>query len=414
MDAQKNAVVVIGPAWHSCGSYEVFKWQIRAFRDLGRQTYFLAVSPSMRYSSCWSDFWRNYYDMTNDLGVDHRGHASRARYLPFDLGFWRELIPTYTRSYAYWRATVARLAKTPLNLQAFLQQHGTVDIVCNHYFNMPLATRIRQKYPGSHIVLETHDIQSRHYSDQKLIHPFRRKVDEHETLLADEIALAGDADILVHLNIAEGEFFSRRLPRTRHEILFPAAQRMHDRIKPNDSGMEAFDFLIVASSNYGNYKSVRWFLENVWSEELAARYTLKIVGKVDLEFTSRNDPIYDRFGSAFQGRVDKLDSYYAATGLVLIPMIEGHGISIKTIEAMAFGKPIVSTSLGFRGFSEILDMSAVNSPADTPQEFLSAMLRYARAGYPRSDARLIQLYENHFSPEAYRERYRAILNGLEK
>ena len=41
---------------------------------------------------------------------------------------------------------------------------------------------------------------------------------------------------------------------------------------------------------------------------------------------------------------------YEATDVVLIPLRQGLGASIKTIEAMAAGKPVIGTAFGFRGF----------------------------------------------------------------
>jgi len=37
--------------------------------------------------------------------------------------------------------------------------------------------------------------------------------------------------------------------------------------------------------------------------------------------------------------------------LALVPLTAGTGISRKTLDALAFGKPILATSVGFRGLS---------------------------------------------------------------
>jgi glycosyltransferase involved in cell wall biosynthesis/tetratricopeptide (TPR) repeat protein len=52
------------------------------------------------------------------------------------------------------------------------------------------------------------------------------------------------------------------------------------------------------------------------------------------------------------GSVDAvaLQLLYEATNVVLIPLQQGLGASIKTIEAMAVGKPVIGTALGFRGY----------------------------------------------------------------
>lgn len=52
------------------------------------------------------------------------------------------------------------------------------------------------------------------------------------------------------------------------------------------------------------------------------------------------------------GKVDApvLRALYQIADIVLIPLQVGTGASVKTIEAMAWGKPILGTTLGFRGY----------------------------------------------------------------
>ena len=47
--------------------------------------------------------------------------------------------------------------------------------------------------------------------------------------------------------------------------------------------------------------------------------------------------------------VKDLKPLYAAAKLVILPILDGAGSAIKTIEAMAFAKPVVATSFAMRG-----------------------------------------------------------------
>lgn len=156
-------MIVISPAWHSCGSYEVFKRQLEMFWDLGRSTYFLAVGPSLKISCHSRAFWRHYYRMTKDARADERAHTARY-FLPFKhREFWREIMPALQRPLSYWRALPAKLAPLPQSIRRFAATHEIDAIVCNHYFNMPLAGKIKQLAPNAKIILETHDVQTRQY-----------------------------------------------------------------------------------------------------------------------------------------------------------------------------------------------------------------------------------------------------------
>ena len=54
-------------------------------------------------------------------------------------------------------------------------------------------------------------------------------------------------------------------------------------------------------------------------------------------------------------------------------MVSGTGISIKTIEALALGKPFVGTSKAYRGMPMDLIEQAGLRAYDTPREFADAI-----------------------------------------
>ncbi len=76
-------------------------------------------------------------------------------------------------------------------------------------------------------------------------------------------------------------------------------------------------------------------------------------GRHDVRFVIAGEvmaPVRDGTLTAL-GRVDEpvLDELHRMADVVLVPLTAGTGISRKTLEAMAFGKAIVATSVGFRG-----------------------------------------------------------------
>ena len=68
------------------------------------------------------------------------------------------------------------------------------------------------------------------------------------------------------------------------------------------------------------------------------------------------------------GYVDDVRSYIAGACVYVVPLRMGGGTRLKVLEAMAMGKPIVSTSLGCEGF-EGLESGKELSLADTPEDF---------------------------------------------
>jgi glycosyltransferase involved in cell wall biosynthesis len=73
------------------------------------------------------------------------------------------------------------------------------------------------------------------------------------------------------------------------------------------------------------------------------------------------------------GYVDDVRPYIAGACVYVIPLRIGGGTRLKVLEAMAIGKPIVSTSLGCEGFQGLVPGREL-SLADTPEEFAQQVI----------------------------------------
>jgi polysaccharide biosynthesis protein PslH len=67
------------------------------------------------------------------------------------------------------------------------------------------------------------------------------------------------------------------------------------------------------------------------------------------------------------GYIPCFDPYYEKTSIVVVPLLNGAGTRIKILEAMAFQRPVVSTSIGAEGL-EVTDGKDILI-ADEPTEF---------------------------------------------
>jgi glycosyltransferase involved in cell wall biosynthesis len=73
------------------------------------------------------------------------------------------------------------------------------------------------------------------------------------------------------------------------------------------------------------------------------------------------------------GYVDDVRPYIAGARVYVVPLRIGGGTRLKVLEAMAMGKPIVSTSLGCEGFQGLVPGREL-SLADTPEEFAQRVI----------------------------------------
>ena len=76
----------------------------------------------------------------------------------------------------------------------------------------------------------------------------------------------------------------------------------------------------------------------------------------------------ERVGVEVIGKVDDVRPYLAEALAVVVPLRSGGGTRLKILEAMALGRPVVSTSLGAEG----LDISPGENIliADKPKQFV--------------------------------------------
>jgi len=102
--------------------------------------------------------------------------------------------------------------------------------------------------------------------------------------------------------------------------------------------------LFVASlRSQFNRQGVEWFIENCWRTVLSEVPTasLVVVGAGSADLTGPR--------VIGLGAVPSLDPIYAEATCCIVPLLGGAGTRLKVPEAMAFGRPVVSTSIGVEG-----------------------------------------------------------------
>ena len=102
--------------------------------------------------------------------------------------------------------------------------------------------------------------------------------------------------------------------------------------------------------------------------------------------------IGDLPGVEVLGRVDDLASYYAQCSCAAIPLFSGSGTSLKAIEALAFGVPLIASKFGLRGLSFEHNNQAVI--AEDAVTFAGGIVRLASD--PEYATRLAQAGRQHF------------------
>jgi glycosyltransferase involved in cell wall biosynthesis len=187
-----------------------------------------------------------------------------------------------------------------------------------------------------------------------------------------------------------------------------AAKAAMEAIMEKAKSLPGIDLLFVSSGHEPNCRGLLWFLETVYAPHLAqAGVTLFVAGSIAW---ARNWP--DHPNIVFTGMIDDVAPLYAAAKLVILPIHEGAGGAIKMIEAVAAGKPIVSTSFALRG--ALQDGMDADFVCDTPLDFASAILALLESPERRRRCRDLwrQTYEHANSLTRYDERLAVVIGRL--
>jgi polysaccharide biosynthesis protein PslH len=142
-----------------------------------------------------------------------------------------------------------------------------------------------------------------------------------------------------------------------------------------DPGPDGGTLVFVATMSWAaNVEGIHFLLDEVWPLLLAARPKLRAV------IIGRNPPasLADKIRTrgvavTLTGFVDDIRPHVAAANVYVIPLFVGSGTRIKAFEAMAMGRPVVSTALGVEGLDVTDGREFLR--ADDATAFAAAVLR---------------------------------------
>jgi polysaccharide biosynthesis protein PslH len=173
-------------------------------------------------------------------------------------------------------------------------------------------------------------------------------LDQARRMRRFESAACLSADLCLAITPADAERAAQLAPDANIAVL-PAGvdlQRFYPRPMSEEPGTVVF----VGSLDWGpNIDAVRWFRSEVWprvrQQVLGARWL--VVGKYPpadiLRWPEEDHSIQ------VTGFVDDVRPFLNKASLVAVPLRSGGGMRLKILEAMAAGKPVISTPVGAEG-----------------------------------------------------------------
>jgi hypothetical protein len=310
-----------------------------------------------------------------------------------------------------------RLLQIPATLRRALK-HTTVDaVIVNYIYNVPLVAMLGLKDVPT--ILETHDIQTNQLRITNSGLDVQRE-------LAAEAALWQHTSALIAINRTEAETMARHYPGERVHTIYPPAKQSAQDLPAAVAGCfscrdilvaagaweamgignipQKIDLLFVGSNHPSNVESLRWFLDRVFFPHLTSRgINLVVAGTINKAFG-----FWHKASVRLLGEVIDMAPLYAAAKCIVVVVVDGTGLPIKTIETLSLGKCFAGNRGAFRGLPlEDARFPLAHTPMALTQDILT-LLGNSEARRKRAAAGWAFAWP-HIAPNVYADAWDRVL-----
>lgn len=213
----------------------------------------------------------------------------------------------------------------PWGMKAFVQKnklHQNFDAVIANYVYI---SNVMRHFTGATKVLYTHDIFTRRFQ--------RTKEEIYSVTATQEGKALSRADVVLSIQENETVYYSYL---TNTKILtsysyFPIS-------KTAFVGNNAL--LYFGGPNTHNLQSLSWFINEVYSPLLEEGVDVKLL--IGGSICKKVEHLNGKDNIELLGRFDELSDFYRLGDIAINPTFGGSGLKIKSFEAMAYGKVLIS------------------------------------------------------------------------
>ncbi len=273
---------------------------------------------------------------------------------------------------------------------------GIGTLYVHKVHGMQLLGRVLDHLADIPIILNLHDDFVARASNYSLVHNRVFSALPLRTVLRDHGA-AWLRHQVSRTNLARSRRVERRLLQRCKSIIVNSAQEMASYMADPmladklvyapaiyspvsdttyDVADQQFDAGFIGSADVMNIEALLYFRDRILPllKEKRPEFSFLIAGRVGPLARSLFEGVE---GVTIWMSLNTVDSFYRAVAVAVIPVCYGTGVSIRFIESIKFGKPIVSTTIGARGH----DLGPIPNVVitDEPSAFATAVIALALA-----------------------------------
>lgn len=211
-------------------------------------------------------------------------------------------------------------------------------------------------------ILDTHDRLTDRY--KMYLDEGKVPADWHSLRMKDERKAISRADIIWAITRREKNHYAEMLGEQSPRVLTVRHLIAWDPV-PYEGDTKRI--VMVGSDNTLNIDGLIWFLNNIWPHIVADKAELVVAGT--LCRAEKLLPVCDNV--TYYGPFENENEVYGLGNIFINPMQAGTGLKIKTLEALAHGKTVLSTCEGASGLNEFEGESLVIK--DNPIEWIQTI-----------------------------------------
>jgi hypothetical protein len=162
---------------------------------------------------------------------------------------------------------------------------------------------------------------------------------------AQELRMLADYDAVIAIQGLEAELLRTGLPG-KSVLVVPHGLAMPPASGAPIGASRPIRIGFLGGRDESNLDALDWFVHEVWPgihRRFASAVELHVAGQVTLRWTRAAE------GLRILGRVDSVDDFWRGIDIAINPVRYGSGLKIKNVEALAYGRPLLTTSIGAEG-----------------------------------------------------------------
>lgn len=109
---------------------------------------------------------------------------------------------------------------------------------------------------------------------------------------------------------------------------------------------QLINLLFIGGTQDPNVQGINWFIKNIMPKLGSISVKLNVYGRVCEKIKTKDKNV------SLCGFIKDLNTAYSSADIVIAPILSGSGLKIKSVEALSFGMPLISTSEGARGLDD--------------------------------------------------------------